>query len=171
MTGQHQELSRLAFRWLINQGCVVVTSELAVSVAEKPDALGWRSDGKTILVEAKVSISDMRADASKRFRLMPEFGVGMLRYYAVSREIKDKALELLPQGWGLLVPRGGGLGVEVESKPFDRDEAHETKMLLSIIRRIAGRDEPLIGVGVKCFIHSELINNKNVLLSVDTSAD
>jgi hypothetical protein len=147
----HVELNRLAFEWLTRQ-CVVVISELGLQGGEVPDGLGWKANGQTILIESKVSVNDLRADARKTFRHLPERDVGVFRYFVVNAEMADKVLELLPAKWGLLAAKSERLRVVRESDYFEHNTETENKFLLSVIRRIAGRPEPLIGVGVKCFI-------------------
>lgn len=149
----HDELVRLAFNWLRRgQRCSLVVSELVTSAIEVPDAIGWRG-GFSFLIECKVSISDLRADLKKGFR-DPRTGMGTHRYYMVTPDIWEKALEIIPKGWGLLVPEKKVMRVRRESETFyhpDRDS--EVYLLLSVVRRIAGREEPLSGVGVRCYRH------------------
>lgn len=165
MSYTHTELNRLAFDWL-SRRCVVVISELGLQGGEIPDGLGWKANNQTILIESKFSLSDMRADAGKRVRRIPALGVGGERYFLVNAEIADKAMELLPTVWGLLVARSGRLRVVRESGYFEHNAKTESKLLLSVIRRIAGRPEPLNGVGVKCFIHEWSTDTKKEFLSI-----
>ena len=72
---------------------------------EHPDAIGWQVYGKSVLVECKVSLADLRADASKEFRWDPQLGMGRERYIMAPRGLLN--LQQLPQGWGLVEVLGG----------------------------------------------------------------
>src|SRR3990167_3906640 len=157
----HSELIDRAFNWLRgSQTCAVVISELATSASEKSDALGWKG-GLSILVEAKASLSDFRADSKKVWRRHHTDGLGVKRFYIVGPEVSDAIckLELLPAGWGLLVCKQRGIEVREFSRTWRSNARREIDVLLSVIRRIAENREPLKGVGVRCYIH-ELSNTK-----------
>lgn len=63
----HAELVERAVRWLANsRGCDVVLREQAHGMcSEIPDAIGW-APGVCVVVEAKVSLVDLRADRGKQ---------------------------------------------------------------------------------------------------------
>ena len=62
----HDELCERGKRWLSGtRRCNPVFSRCA-SCAEIPDAIGWSSDGSTV-IECKTSLSDFYADKKKRF--------------------------------------------------------------------------------------------------------
>lgn len=72
----HAELCTRAVRWLKNTaGCTVAISEMASVAGETPDAIGWRH-GVSILIEAKTSRADFRADRKKPWRQRPHIGMG-----------------------------------------------------------------------------------------------
>jgi len=148
----HDELVRRAFTWLKNQKhCSIVASELVTGGMETPDVIGWDGYVST-LVEAKISVSDFRADQKKIFRQGAGRGMGMMRYYIVPFELKDRILPLLPDGWGLLSYKPGRRpALEKGSAVFEPDWPREILYLSSVIRRIAGRDEPLNGINVRCY--------------------
>lgn len=142
----HQQLVQLAAEWLWRQGCSVVVTELSTRQHEIPDAIGWKGE-KTILVECKTSRGDFSADSGKLFRNQSYLGVGYSRYYLAPESlIRDHEL---PGGWGLvLAPK---LKTVVRSQPFlDRNVAGETKLLLSVIRRIG--QNPPAGTLVRTYV-------------------
>jgi hypothetical protein len=150
----HSELVERAVYWLKNSmKCLVVLSEQGGGLTyEKPDAIGW-SSGKSILVECKASISDLRADFSKPSRKHPDLGIGSSKYYMVAKELETDARRVLKEakldewtGWGLLVchpsmvkqawgPIGGRLSV--------LGKHYEDAMLLATLERIAWRINPM----------------------------
>lgn len=153
MTMTHDELVKRAFSWLKNKkGCTIVASELVTGNAETPDVIGWNG-WLSILVEAKVSVSDFRADQKKVFR-QDGRGMGLHRYYIVPDELGDKVLPGLPAGWGLLLCTvRKKIIVARLSSVFQNDKASEILYLSSVIRRIAMRDEPLRGINVRCYTY------------------
>ena len=150
LTPTHAELVKRAFAWLKKKRCSIVASELVTGGVETPDVIGWHGI-ESILVEAKISISDFRADQKKIFRMAGR-GMGMRRYYIVPSELLDKILPLLPEGWGLLVAQGrNSVRVERHSGYFENDLRRELLFMSSVIRRIAMREEPLKGINVRCY--------------------
>ncbi len=148
----HLELVKRGQRWLKNsRGCSIVITEFG-SGYEIPDVIGWRGWG-SIVLEAKASISDFRIDLSKPFRRDDgPAGMGVLRYYIVSSEIKDKAMSILPAMWGLLSVGKSSVFVEREAVAFaEWNWQGEMMILNSIIRRIATKAEPLPRVGIKYY--------------------
>ena len=82
MTCSHDQLVERAARWLRNScSCKVVFSEPWRWVGEQPAAIGWRWDGTSIVVECKVSVSDLHADRGKEWRRAMQRPMGALRYY------------------------------------------------------------------------------------------
>jgi hypothetical protein len=94
----HGMLVRAARIWL-STFCRVVVAEMSVaSVPEIPDAMGWKWNGESWLVECKTSRSDFFADQKKSHRR--QWGMGAHRVYlAPVGLIKE---ENLPDGWGLI---------------------------------------------------------------------
>lgn len=162
MTLTHAQLVDAARRWLRDtQRCSVVLTETVNGSGETPDAIGWHGS-HTIVVEAKVSRADFRADAGKPFRRLPDGGMGDYRFF-----ITTPGLILpseLPAGWGLLVVNGRGVSTVVRSHHDEcwclggdplsprghrervtacrqRDEKNsrsEALLLLSLVRRLKG---------------------------------
>jgi len=100
----HQELVKIAARWLRNtEKCSVVICELR-SQTEEPDAIGWKSRLST-LVECKMTHGDFLADRNKLARkkfggLSAVAGMGVYRYYLSPEGVISQGE--LPDGWGLL---------------------------------------------------------------------
>lgn len=131
----HKEACNRVARWLQNTaGCAVVMTERTTRVPETPDAIGWKGDGTSILVECKVSRSDFHADKAKIFRRIEDQGVGRHRYYAAPKGILTP--EDMPDGWGLLEITDHH--VRVRKPPTDKpaNKTAEVSMLVSAIRRL-----------------------------------
>ncbi len=96
---KHDTLVKAARVWLEAQGCRVVATEFASSVSETPDAIGWRNDGRCIVVECKVSRADFRAN-NKKAHERGDFAVGDERWFLVPGGMVDKSE--VPEGWGCL---------------------------------------------------------------------
>lgn len=78
-----------------------------VALAVSCDAIGFRagvSDEGSILVEVKTSRADFFADRQKRFREIPERGLGHYRYYMAPAGMV--AVDELPEKWGLIEIKG-----------------------------------------------------------------
>ena len=98
----HTELTLRAEKWLCDTvGCGVVFRELVACTlsGESPDALGFRHS-TSVLVECKASMSDFYKDKQKRFRRIPETGMGRTRYFMCPPNLIKP--EQLPEKWGLL---------------------------------------------------------------------
>lgn len=131
----HKEACTRAARWLQNtMGCAVVMTERTTRVQETPDAVGWKSDGDSILVECKVSRSDFHADKAKVFRRVEEQGVGLHRYYAAPKGILTP--EDMPDGWGLLEITEHQVRVRKRPDGKPANKTAEVSMLVSAIRRL-----------------------------------
>ncbi len=131
----HKQLVRAGGAWLKRQGCLVVVSELvALNLHEIPDDIGFKSNGDSILLECKTSRADFFRDGEKIIRLMPETGLGKLRYFLVPKGLIKP--EELPENWGLLEHCSTHIKRSVEAKPFDNNIIEENKLLISMIRRL-----------------------------------
>lgn len=107
-TWTHAQGVQAARRWLLGRGgCKAVFTEINTPVSrETPDAIGFLSVDHTVLIEVKISRSDLLADRRKPWRTHPERGVGDWRYLLTPPDVA--APGDLPPGWGLLhlTPRG-----------------------------------------------------------------
>ena len=139
----HAQLVERAVRWLRWYRCGVVLSEQACVSGEMPDAIGWKQECHSVLVECKVTRGDFLADRAKPFRLMPEKGVGSERFYLTPPELLK--VEELPEGWGLLEVRRGRIETVQASAKNLRTAAgfrSEMNLLLASLRRVEVRIEP-----------------------------
>ena len=97
----HRTLVKRAGRWLRKtQRCNAVLLEPGYgSTGEIPDAIGWQGNGRSVLVECKVSRSDFLSDKAKPFRASG--GMGAERWYMVPAGMVER--DEVPEGWGLLL--------------------------------------------------------------------
>ncbi len=133
----------MAVRWLRRYGCGVVLSEQACVSGEMPDAIGWKKQCHSVLVESKISRADFLADRTKPFRQKPEAGVGCERYYLAPRGVICS--EDLPAGWGLLEVCGHEVErVKTAAKDLRSEMGfrNEMNLLLASLRRVEVRIEP-----------------------------
>lgn len=107
----HADLVRIAVDWLKRPesrggpGCTIAFSEVKNGYlnGEIPDALGFRAgvwNECSVLVEAKTTRADFLADSQKPFRIEPDTGLGMYRYFIAPAGMI--ALDELPPKWGLI---------------------------------------------------------------------
>jgi hypothetical protein len=98
----HAELCKQGKKWLEKTiGARLAISELRClsKWGEIPDVIGWKS-GYSLLIEAKTSRSDFKADSKKKFRINQEYGMGNYRLYLCPEGLIKP--EELPENWGLL---------------------------------------------------------------------
>lgn len=132
----HAELVERAVRWLHNtRKCAVVASErIATMCDESPDAIGWTARGHSILVECKVSMSDVYADKAKRSRVIASVGMGRERYYLTPPGLVPSTYQLA-DGWGLLEALPTRLRTRSDSKLFELPPSiYELRMLVHVTR-------------------------------------
>ena len=149
----HADLVLAAVRWLRReQRCTVILAEFVSShSAETPDAIGWRVDGRgntrSHVVECKVSIADLRRDASKPSRRSGATLLGNQRWYLVPIEIAVPALRdslgMALQSPGLLAHDGKSIRIVKQAREREHDAAitrAESPLLVSAIRRLMNGD-------------------------------
>lgn len=142
----HDQLVNIARKWLTKK-CAVVVTELAATM-EHADALGFRGDGLSMLVECKASKADFLADKNKFFRRNPEMGIGAMRYFLAPQGLIDESE--LPDGWGLLEWTGRKVVLIKESSFFEeRRHAGEKSILISVLRRLHGHKPE--GISIKTY--------------------
>lgn len=144
-TVSHALLVAKAVEWLRREyRCGIILSEQYCATGEVPDAIGWKGQCKSVVVECKVSRADFLADARKDFRLRPEMGLGSERLYMAPAG--TIAAEELPASWGLLEYERREVKLVV--KPARRDlrtpigMMKEMNLLLASLRRVEVRIEP-----------------------------
>lgn len=109
----HEELCRVAVRWLNNR-MVIGVSEISYA-SEIPDALGYGSYG-TVLIECKTSRADFLRDGKKWCRKDSAKGLGNYRYFmCVEGLIKT---DELPEKWGLLWVKNGKVYLKKGAKYY-----------------------------------------------------
>ncbi len=154
----HADLVLRADKWLHGQGCKVTFKELCTYTrnGEQPDNIGW-TKGSTILIECKTSRQDFFADKYKKFRMIPEMGMGDWRFYLCPPKVIMP--HHLPEGWGLIwcyekiVKKIHGIPKSYHGTgPLNGHKISESQMLVSALRRLQIRghlEEIYMGVPVK----------------------
>lgn len=142
---RHELLVQKAVEWLRHKyRCGIILSEQSCASGEVPDAIGWKGQCRSVVVECKVSRADFLADAHKEFRIRPELGLGSERFYFAPAGMIAPAE--LPEHWGLLEYQNRE--VQLSIKPARRDlrtpvgMMKEMNLLLASLRRVEVRIEP-----------------------------
>lgn len=136
----HSELVTRGARWLrLRYKCKAVFEEFPSPTGEIPDVIGWKSNGRSVMIECKTSKADFLADAHKPHRMNLGIAVGAERYYLAPPKMISP--EALPADWGLLEIRGNGISIAVPARPRKdlRSEIamkYELRMLISALGRI-----------------------------------
>jgi hypothetical protein len=139
----HAQLIDQAVAWLRSYRCGIVFSEQACASGEVPDAIGWKGNSHSVVVECKISRTDFFADREKPFRQKPELGLGCERFYLTPPGLVQ--VEELPAGWGLLECARRKVSVVRKSAKNLRSAQgleYETNLLLASLRRVEVRIEP-----------------------------
>jgi len=142
---KHAQLVEYAVEWLRTRyRCGIILSEQYCATGEVPDAIGWKKQCHSVVIECKVSRADFLADRVKSFRQRPEEGLGCERFYLAPAGVIK--LEELPQGWGLL--ELSNRKIEIGRKPQRRSMRSdiglmkEMNLLLASLKRVELRIEP-----------------------------
>ncbi len=98
----HKELVKKAVYWLGHaKQCNPVFGERGSrQIAEIPDAIGFTAH-ESIVVEVKISKSDLLADKKKSHRTNGE-GMGNKRFYLMPQELYEQCIDHDWGGWGVL---------------------------------------------------------------------
>jgi len=139
----HAQLVQRAVEWLRAYRCGVILSEQTCANGEVPDAIGWKRQCHSVLVECKISRADFLADRAKPCRQKPEAGLGCERFYLAPAGLLRA--DDLPPSWGLLECRNRKVEITRPSAKKLRTEAgfrYEMNLLLSSLRRVEIRIEP-----------------------------
>lgn len=143
----HADLVARAARWLWGTyGCKAVLTEMTTHSGEIPDVIGWKFNGRSVLVECKTSRADFKADADKPFRQNLNIALGAERYYFVPAGLIKP--EELPADWGLAELKGNGVHITVHARPrkdlrSDVARNYEMRMLVAALGRTAARLQPI----------------------------
>jgi hypothetical protein len=140
----HAQLVKVAEQWLRRYRCGIVLSEQQCCSGEMPDAIGWKSKCRSVVVECKVSRADFLADRSKAWRTDPNIALGSERLYLSPRGIVR--VQDLAKGWGLLEYHNRQVKLLVKpsrvSLRTPEGLMNEMNLLLSSLRRVEVRIEP-----------------------------
>lgn len=126
----HQDLVRRAAKWLRStRRCRLVITEIGAPwvAGISPDAMGWKSNGWSILVECKSSRRDFLRDRSKSHRRLGLETPGCERWYLCPKGIVAK--DDLPPGWGLLDLSPGGQLRQVVGCPLQLSGSPTVRVL------------------------------------------
>jgi len=129
---KHAGLVLLAERWLRQSGCGIVLTEPGRG-EERPDAIGWLTDGSSILIEAKRTRKDFLAEwtrADRKEHRRKPGGMGVKRYYIVPSAV-IRQQDLLGNGWGLLEVWTGAVSLSRPSSIFQADYAAEVRLIVN----------------------------------------
>ncbi|MCF2487503.1 hypothetical protein [Dyadobacter sp. CY347] len=96
----HRDLVKSAYNWVLKKSCGFAFKELKSFEAECADVIGFGAWNHSILIECKVSRSDLFADRKKPFRIEPGKGVGRYRFYCCRTSLLK--VSDLPEQWGLI---------------------------------------------------------------------
>lgn len=130
----HRKLIEIGRRELARRGCVIILTEIGAAQAEEqPDVIGWDAHGQSILIECKASRADFLADRKKLFRIHPDMGMGVKRFYLTPPGIIAK--EEVPDGWGLMEVQGKKITYPVwYTKNHERNLFAEMRSLMRAVR-------------------------------------
>lgn len=142
----HAELVQVAARWLrgTRRCALVATERTCFKSFESPDAIGWQPDGLSILVEAKVSLEDFRADHRKEHR-RETIGMGVERWFLTPAGLLTgtegmRVVRRMSRGWGLLELRGDRVRRVSGASPRIASSGEiarvEQPLLIALARRI-----------------------------------
>lgn len=139
---KHSDLITAAHEWLARKGCVVIAIELSAGGGqEEPDAIGWKPDGYSMLIECKASRADFRQDGKKQWRSSPDRGVGIERFYLAPEGVIPSAE--VPKNWGLLEIKTGMKMIYTRKKceaGNPRNFESELRMLIRSVRHLKSPD-------------------------------
>jgi len=146
---KHSELIEIGYKWLMTK-CSFALKELSTNgyYGEIPDLIGFNNQG-SFLLEAKTSRNDFLSDSKKKFRQIPEFGMGDWRFYIAQKGLIK--INELPDMWGLIEVNEKGKAKCIYN-PFGKGNIYsrwkrnkkcqqsETIMLISALRRLQEKD-------------------------------
>ena len=138
----HRDLCEIGGRFLktttfYELKCSYVVVELVSYSQETPDIFGV--DGyKSVLIEVKMSKTDFKNDARKKFRKEGNKALGQQRYYLCPEELLNP--DEMPKNWGLLYCNSSGkISYIKDATPFPDNERNfygEMVIIKSILRRL-----------------------------------
>ena len=136
----HKELVGHAKFWLSrSKQCNPVFIEKGSgNFSEMPDVIGFTSN-QSMVIECKISKSDLRADKKKPHRQTG--GLGNLRYYFIPLSLYEECKDFDWNGWGVvtITPNDGILVRQIRglnSKEFESNIKNERDFLRSRVLEI-----------------------------------
>lgn len=130
----HPELVALAARWLRDLPCWPVLTEPS-GLPEIPDAIGWRDDRDTFVLDCKCSEADWRADMAKPFRGQTGIqGLGQYRLILCEPGVLEP-WHVEEHGWGLAYAHSKHVEVVIDAVRWSVwNEEGETHLLRRAVR-------------------------------------
>lgn len=131
----HAELVKRACAWLRgSMQCVVVIPELRTwSNNEVPDAIGWTSSGRSVVVECKTTVADFDRDFEKPSRSARLTGMGNSRWYFTVAGLLRA--EDMPGSWGLAEVKGRHVRrVRHAGSTSEPDHLSEKRLLVAALQ-------------------------------------
>lgn len=103
----HEPLEEAALEWLrYERGCYVLALERGLDHCYRPDVLGVNRKLFLLEIEVKRTLSDFKANGSKRdFHVVEP----RQRWFMVPQSLVALVQPILPTGWGLMTLRPGGI--------------------------------------------------------------
>ena len=134
----HPELVQHGARYLRDEGrCCVLAEPSLISGGESPDVISWTVGGVCTVIECKASLSDLRADESKPWRVDPSQGLGDFRYYLFERGAIEEYHVPEDSRWGVLLYNPFTEQVRVERaaiRHYRMNYHHQQALLLQAIK-------------------------------------
>jgi len=145
----HNELVEIGAKFLMRKYPIVLTEisvwSMTVPIYETPDLLGF-SYNNSILVEVKISLSDLKKDKEKIARNRKE-GVGEYKYYLFPEKLYEKALQHIPEEWGIMLfNKNNRIRKRRNSKHFKISWGAERHFLLSALRRLEIKETEIVKI-------------------------
>ncbi|MBX2849955.1 MAG: hypothetical protein KTR16_16640 [Acidiferrobacterales bacterium] len=121
----HDDIAEIGARWLKRNGYPIAISNYTDAVeTELPDAIGFTAYGESFLLEAKVSVSDFKADFKKRHRQDGAKAYGNHRGYITPKDLLDP--KEIPYGWWLLEVHGKNKPIIKVVKGIAKEKGYTT---------------------------------------------
>lgn len=87
------------YKFIPKCGFVAVKLLSHTQTGEQPDLIGW-DNWISVVFRIITDFSDFEHDIKKRYRLVPETGMGQIRYYLCPENLINE--KEVPKWWGLL---------------------------------------------------------------------
>lgn len=136
MNFTHTDLCRLGAEWLLRRHrCAVAAYDVrGIMLRELADAIGWKTDGVSFLIEAKTSRADFFRQMKKPHMAQrnPAPGLGVWRWFITPRGLVKP--EELPPRWGLVeVSEACDIRQRHKPKPFPAERVDARAELATMV--------------------------------------